>query len=166
MNTIILSFFLIICEYFLSQSFVFTRRTISLIDFSCRIEFGGRCKPIRRTDCAERSRIAKWAKSLLDGWIGQRVRPHGSQCESQRLCQLREIRQKHFNSPDRLHSDAHPEPGIRWLLLHPVLSLHLLEGVEVRRDEPLGGRHPDALAGVRVRIDLIRHEIHERFVQQ
>jgi hypothetical protein len=47
MKTIILSFFLLFREYFLSKSLVVSRKVISVIDFSRCNMFGGRWWPKR-----------------------------------------------------------------------------------------------------------------------
>lgn len=108
--------------------------------------------------------LAAKQKPLCAHGIRQRMgrRPANPQPEIQRLSK---IGPEHFNASDRFHSHNHNEPRVRWILFHSVLPVHVLEGVQVWRDEPVVS-HPHPIPRIWIRIDVIRDKIHERFLQQ
>lgn len=168
MNTIILSFCLLFREYFLSSALVLSSKAIIVIDFSGCNERSGRWRSIGWPNRFERFRKRITERTTADSlspyrarqWIPERSGE--SQLEIQRSVRS-SIGTQHLNTPNCLHSHDHHEPRLRWVLLCPVLPVHLRQGIKVRRDEPIVG-HPNPIKRVRVRIDLERYKVHQRFV--
>lgn len=168
MNTIILSFCLLFREYFLSQALVLWRKALTVIDFSGCGERSGRWRPFGLSEFERLGRrITKIceSKSIPPHWSRQWVQQRSTQHQLQIQRSLPPIVPQYLDASDCLHPHGHHEPRLCWLLLHPVLPVHLRQGIEVRRDESSLG-HADAFTRVRVRVDVERHKVDQRFVQQ
>ena len=165
MKTIILSFFLIFREYFLSKQCGISVKVIGVIDFSGCIVLCGCWWPLRRKFRISKqfgrtkirqlsirvSRIGKWTILQPNQW-----RP-----QSQKFVHA-EIGTEYFNITDRVYFISHYEPRIFRVLLHTVLPFHLLKRIQIRSHGPIFG-DSNAFPRIWIRIDFFGYKIDECF---
>lgn len=134
---------------------------------SCCNKPSGRWRPIWRTGWVEGFKrwIDERQKPLRTDWTRQWTRAVKSQLEAQRFDRFAEVRAKYFNSANRVHINSHNEPGLPRILFRTVLSVHLLKVKGIRCYEPFIG-HTHAFQRVRIWVDFVGNQIHERFLQQ